>query len=268
MRLPSFLQRQQPNRPGAASGRGAVPQDDALIELLRVRARRRLIGAAVLVVLAVVLLPMIFESKPRPMSGPVTIEVARPDGNGASGAVAIVQAPPAAPPAPAPPAPATPAPAPAPAPVVPASPAPPVVAEPDPAPPIAQPLPDKPVAKPIEKPPAKPVEKGVEKPAAAKAVDKPVEKTVSRPDPAKVDTGKADATRYAVQVGAFAEANAVRETRARLDKLGLRSSVQTVETASGTRTRVRVGPYASREEADKAAAQLRAAGLPGMIVPQ
>ncbi|MDO5086911.1 MAG: SPOR domain-containing protein, partial [Comamonadaceae bacterium] len=35
--------------------------------------------------------------------------------------------------------------------------------------------------------------------------------------------------------------------------------------SSGKRTRVRAGPFASREEADKAAASLRKAGLPSAV---
>jgi DedD protein len=125
----------------------------------------------------------------------------------------------------------------------------------------------KPVEKPVEKPAARPVEPAPVKPAPPKLVEKPVEKPSPKPEP-KPEPPKTDGSRYAVQVGAYAEARAVQDVRARLDKLGLRSSVQTVTTDAGPRTRVRLGPYASRDEADKAAAQLRAAGLPGMIVPQ
>lgn len=70
-----------------------------------------------------------------------------------------------------------------------------------------------------------------------------------------------------VQVGAFAEAATVREARQRIEKLGLRATEQDVETAGGRRTRVRLGPFNTREEADRALAKLRAAGLPGAVVP-
>ncbi|MEY2653945.1 MAG: hypothetical protein RLZZ524_973 [Pseudomonadota bacterium] len=273
MRLPSFLQRQQAARSGNAAGRGAVPQDDAAIEQLRVRARHRLIGAAVLVVLAVVLLPMVFESKPRPVSGPIAIEGVRSDG-----AAPVVVAPATSPssspspaPASAPVASTPPAPAPDPAPVPVPVPAPPAVATVPPATrPASAAAPADPIAAFSEPTARKPVEKATEKPASKPEAPKPASPKPEppKPEPPKADTPKADGVRYAVQVGAFAEAAAVRDTRAKLDKLGLRSSVQTVDTANGPRTRVRIGPYATREEADKAAAQLRAAGLPGMIVPQ
>ncbi|MFM2342204.1 MAG: hypothetical protein RLZZ592_1857, partial [Pseudomonadota bacterium] len=48
------------------AGRRLPPQDPAQVELLRTRARRRLIGVAVLVGVAVVALPYVFEATPRP----------------------------------------------------------------------------------------------------------------------------------------------------------------------------------------------------------
>jgi DedD protein len=73
--------------------------------------------------------------------------------------------------------------------------------------------------------------------------------------------------KYVVQVGAFADASAASDTRSRLEKLGIRSYTQVIETEAGRRIRVRVGPFASREEADKALGKLRAAGLPSALMP-
>ena len=72
--------------------------------------------------------------------------------------------------------------------------------------------------------------------------------------------------RFVVQVGAFAEAAAVREARGKLEKLGLPSYTQAVQTASGTRTRVRIGPFTKREDAEAAAAKAQKAGLPASIL--
>lgn len=288
MRLPSFLQRQPAARSGPSSGpgkgSGAVPQDEATLEQIRTRARHRLIGAAVLVMLAVILLPMVFESKPRPVSGPIAIEGLRSEGPATvaqvpaaapASASASASTPPAAS-TPATPTPATstaastaatpPVPAPAPAASMATSPA--TMPSTSSAPGATAAMP--PAAQPA-KPPASAAKPKADDPIAAFAdatPRKPSDKPVAKPAPARPEPPKAEGVRYAVQVGAFAEAQAVRETRAKLDKLGLRSSVQTVDTAGGPRTRVRIGPYATRDEADKAAAQLRAAGLPGMIVPQ
>ena len=67
--------------------------------------------------------------------------------------------------------------------------------------------------------------------------------------------------RFIVQVGAFADDAAVREARQKAERAGVRTY-----TKDGKRTRVRVGPFGSREEADKAAATLKKAGLAGAVL--
>jgi DedD protein len=58
--------------------------------------------------------------------------------------------------------------------------------------------------------------------------------------------------RFVVQVGAFADAARAREARQTLEKAGLKTYTQVVDTKEGKRIRVRVGPFESRAEADKA----------------
>jgi DedD protein len=72
--------------------------------------------------------------------------------------------------------------------------------------------------------------------------------------------------RTVVQVGAYGEADKLREARQKLEKLGLKTYTQVVEVDGAKRTRVRVGPFASRAEADKAAARIKAAGLPAAVL--
>ena len=67
-------------------------------------------------------------------------------------------------------------------------------------------------------------------------------------------------------VGAFADAGKLAEVRHKLEKLGLKTYTQVVEVEGSKRTRVRVGPFDNRAEADKAAARIRAAGLPAAIL--
>jgi len=86
--------------------------------------------------------------------------------------------------------------------------------------------------------------------------DKPADKPVD---------GAADSGRFIVQIGAFAEAEKVREARQQAERAGLKTYVQVVDTKEGKRTRVRAGPYATRAEAEKAAAALQKAGLTGGI---
>ena len=68
-----------------------------------------------------------------------------------------------------------------------------------------------------------------------------------------------------MQVGAFADADKAREARSKVERAGLKTYTQVVDTKDGKRTRVRLGPFASRAEAEKAVDTLKKAGLPGGI---
>ncbi len=72
--------------------------------------------------------------------------------------------------------------------------------------------------------------------------------------------------RFVVQVGAYGDPATLHEVRQRVEKLGLKTYTQAVETTAGKRTRVRVGPFASRAEADSVGARLKSAGLPAAVL--
>ena len=69
-----------------------------------------------------------------------------------------------------------------------------------------------------------------------------------------------------VQVGAYNDADRLRAARQKLEQLGLKSYTQDVETAGGKRTRVRVGPFPTRKEADAVAAKVKASGMQANIL--
>lgn len=127
-----------------------------------------------------------------------------------------------------------------------------------------QALPPEP-AKPAQAPPAetKPVATA---PKPAVATPKPVAaapaKPIEAPKPAAASVG------FAVQLGAFtqpADANALRD---KLRAGGFSAFVEQVRTDKGTLNRVRVGPVASRAEADQLKAQVAAkVGISGMVRP-
>ncbi len=75
-----------------------------------------------------------------------------------------------------------------------------------------------------------------------------------------------DDSRFVVQVGAFSDGAKARETRLRVEKAGLKTYTQVVETKDGKRIRVRVGPFASKAEADKAASRIKGLDLPAAIL--
>jgi len=81
-----------------------------------------------------------------------------------------------------------------------------------------------------------------------------------------VAAASAEAPRFVVQVGAFADAEAARETRQKAEKLGLKTYTQVAQTSAGSRIRVRIGPFTSRADADAALAKASAAGLTAVVL--
>jgi DedD protein len=218
----AFFKFRMPGRATASQAAAAAENAAAeSAEVLRQRARHRLLGAAVLVVLAVIGFPFLFDTQPRTVSVDIAVEI--PDKNKSR------------------------------------SPANPVEAAPTP------------VASPTPLPPEQGLsakEEVVAPTAANAAKPAPVAPAVpvtSPPPPAKAETHKAEpdkpptaeakdgAARFVVQVGAYADADKAREVRRKLEKAGLKTYTHVAETKEGKRTRVRLGPFATRDEADKAA---------------
>ena len=257
--------------PNAAS---AVQLETA--EVVRRRAKHRLIGAAVLVLVGVVGFPLLFDTQPRPVAVDIPIEIP-----GRGTAKPLVIAPP----------PVTSAAKPA---VNKAaadkSAAEKVTADASLAPqeeilaskPAVAPVPPvqtaiKNEAKPVEKPEAKSDSK-----LAAQSESRPVAKPADSDDSARASAllnGSTGVTppaaktasiaaegRLVVQVGAFADADKAREARVKLEKAGLKTYTQVADTKDGKRTRVRVGPFASRAEAEKAASKIKTLDLPASIL--
>ena len=61
----------------------------------------------------------------------------------------------------------------------------------------------------------------------------------------------ASGERYVIQVAAFADAGKAHEARLKLERAGLKTYTQVAQTKDGPRIRVRVGPFATKAEADK-----------------
>ncbi len=83
---------------------------------------------------------------------------------------------------------------------------------------------------------------------------------------AKPAEASAKGTRFAVQAAAPASEAAARNLAERLKKTGLASYMEKVETKQGARYRVRLGPYASRDEADDVRSRLKAQGIDANLV--
>ncbi len=210
------------------------------VEALRRRARQRLIGAAVLVLAGIIGFPLVFDSQPRPIAVDIPIEIpdrakARPASApaavttaGATGAVV----------ASAEPAPAT-ASAPSPG-VVPAS---------------------APASAPGPAPAFVPAAVQVPAPAPAPAVS-----AIASAAPRAASAPQAAEGRFVVQVGAFADPAKAQAVRQTLEKAGLKTYIHVAETKEGKRTRVRVGPFATRAEADQMAAKVKGLSLQASVL--
>jgi DedD protein len=250
MGLLSFLKRKSGEPAARPVG---LPESVDSVQQARTRARQRLVGAVVLVAAGVIGFPLLFETQPRPLPGNTPIEIARKDGSVPAATPARTTPTPRATVASPAPSVITETPAEAgrevaPAASVPATPAVPVPKpEPKPEPKPTEPKPPA-EAKPAAKPEAKPAAEG----ARAQAL---LEGKPAASKPAVADG------RFVVQVGAFAEVTAAREARQKVEKLGLKTYTQVVETSTGKRIRVRVGPFASRDEAEKASTKIKSAGL-------
>ena len=89
---------------------------------------------------------------------------------------------------------------------------------------------------------------------------KPEVITDAKPD--GKDASKSEqSVRSVVQVGAYAELAKAREVRAKLESAGFKTYTQEIDTKDGKRIRVRVGPFPSKEEAEKTAEKIRKLNL-------
>ena len=219
------------------------------VEVLRRRARHRLIGATVLVIIGVVGFPLVFDTQPRPVSVDIAVDI--PDRIKTkpmvSASAATKQTPLATDAA--------------------LSPKEEVVTsakkEETPTPSASQ----TPVAVSPTAPPATATVKTAEPvktPEASKSDTKisdtsTLAKTSSASSVPVTPNASAvvEGPRFVVQIGAFAEDVKVKEVRLKLEKAGFKTYTNIANTKDGPRTRVRVGPFASKEEAEKMANKIK-----------
>jgi DedD protein len=103
-------------------------------------------------------------------------------------------------------------------------------------------------------------------PAAPRVADDSARAKALLEDKPVVAANESAELRLVVQVGAFADAAKAREVRLKLEKAGLKTYTQVADSKEGKRTRVRVGPFASKAEADQAAIKIKALDLPATIL--
>ncbi len=71
---------------------------------------------------------------------------------------------------------------------------------------------------------------------------------------------------FLLQAGAFASEKSAAEQLARVRATGLKAYTEKINTSQGMRIRVRIGPFATRDAADKARATLQAAGMESALI--
>jgi len=72
---------------------------------------------------------------------------------------------------------------------------------------------------------------------------------------------------FAVQVGAFKDEEKLKEARDRLASAGIAHYTERRDTTGGGLTRLRAGPFPTREAADAALAKIKLNALDGQVVP-
>ena len=204
----------------------AAPASPEAIEIRR-RGRQRLIGAIALVMLLVVFVPMLLDSEPRTDRPEPSFTIPPKDN---------------APPLPAPPAAKAP-----------------VAAQPQTPPSTAG-------VKPPDAPPeaaAKPGS-GVPQPTKADAKAAKVE-TAADPKAGKAaDAPKLEG--FAVQVGACRDEARLAQARQKLALAGIVHYTERLEAQGGALTRLRAGPFPTRDAAEAAAVRIKRASLEGKVV--
>jgi len=309
------------------------PTDDTAdtqsLDALRARARRRLIGAVALVLAGVIVFPLVFDSKPKPVpsnialdipaqtkapalslpasapmlataSAPTVLPGERASAARAASAPRAVQPPAASKPAAVAPAatPAAVAPKPAPAASRPQANAANAANKPQTAAVLAATRPPLPPASQSPATAATTAKSAARSASTSSPAPKPAlsaqqsrelasarqalaalegktpeqislaqaEAALAHPGHALPEDAAPSKARYIVQAGAYADAHTAQAVRAKIEQAGLATYTQVVDTPQGKRVRVRVGPFATRDAAERALHKLQALGIGGAVL--
>jgi len=194
------------NSSASQEDRNPDPDDNQSMDALRQRARHRLIGATLLVLVGVIGFPLVFDTNPREVAADIRIDM--PDRD----SVRPAQAPAAA------------------------------------------------VA---EKPP---VPDSVKLPEPQAPESLPKEETINTTSTEPSKTQDEAAPRFVVQVGAYSDDAKVKEVRAKLEKAGFKTYVHVAQFKEGKRTRVRIGPFDSKDEAQQTVKKIKALNFTAAVL--
>jgi DedD protein len=222
----------------------ARPISDEELQLKK-RARRRLVGAIVLVTAVAVILPMVLDSEPKPVGQNVDIQIPSPDSGefkpkAAPGAGSAVDGSP-----------------------IKGMPA--VKSESSAAASKSESAASRSVATADTAVAARDAGKRDHADSSDTATDGA---KAAKREEAKADDGASANGAFVVQVAALADNARVKQLQKQMTGAGVKTYTEVVTTKAGEVTRVRAGPYPTREAAESARTQLKKAGLDGKIVPK
>jgi DedD protein len=235
-----------------------MPQNDTEVSLdaeleLKKRSRRRLVGATALALLAIIVLPMVMDHDPHQPTQDIQVKIPSQDAGGFSSRILPTK--------------------PTATPLPPAEPESKAETKAE----VKAPEPPKPEAKATE--PSKPTTKAPEstkapeKPAAkpAETTTKPSDKATRKEQEARAVAalnGDTVGDQWVVQLGAYKDAANVKQLTAKLKQIGMPSFTEHSDSPQGARTRVRAGPFKTRDAAEKARAKIKAMGVGGTVAQQ
>jgi DedD protein len=217
---------------------------------LKKRARRRLVGAIALALLAIIVLPMVMDHEPKPANQDIQIripsqEAENPVPHAPTGQVAVPSTTLTVTPAPSPG--ATPANA-------------------DEKPPVD--------LKAELKPSAESTQQTVAKTAAVSGATQPVDKLAPEKSESAHPADEAHALaalsgigdQWLVRLGAYQNAGNVKQLLVKVKEAGIPAYAEKFDSPKGPRTRVLAGPFGSREAAEKAQARIKKIGVDGTVI--
>lgn len=272
--------KKRPSNPAPSGSGQASESGSAHTDGVRRRARHRLIGATLLVIVAVAALPWLFDVPPptlSPASMPIVID-GQTSGKTPTNADLVALAPatsaPAAPAADNTPAASAPVPALASAQATPTRPENPTVS------PTASMAAAATAQHPEKKSPSSatpPAPRSQPEPSSLDALiaqrqtqeqatptapNRGAGATPSAPSEPATPHSFPEKGRFVVQIGAYVDSEKVASVRQKLSQAGLDNYTQRVTVNDQQITRVRIGPFTSRKQMEQAAAKVRALGLP------
>lgn len=127
-------------------------------------------------------------------------------------------------------------------------------------------IPPKESAPPLPAPPAaSPVAAKPQAPASVPAAPDPA--PADAPAAAVAAMGRGPGSGFAVQVGAFRDEAKLKQAREKLAAAGVVHYTERLESKAGPLTRLRAGPYPTRDAAEGALVAIRRGALDGKVVP-